>query len=319
MEQVDFLIFRLFGAGLLSMILYNIRRNHSGKNKARFFFSVVILALPVVGTNMLWHIARMQISTLWSRVAVISKALYFISFALVLIALSAYAYSFITVQLPIRGRKFREVMEQIFIFVPEVLLIFTLFAEKTQTFSYACLLLYLLWLYSDNQNELISLDPLTRLNNRNEFQGYLWYKLSTPLRGRVCLIMMDMNDFKSINDTYGHVEGDFALTCVAQCLKRACGGVAGHPFLARYGGDEFLIIMETYNDDVVKHLMDCINMMLAVENHRLEKPYTLSISIGWARNEQHNRSVRKLMRRADKQLYEKKRIWKEGKKTLQYG
>ena len=56
-------------------------------------------------------------------------------------------------------------------------------------------------------------------------------------------------------------------------------------------------------------------MTLAVENHRLKKPYNLSISIGWVRNEQNNRSIKKLLRRADIELYEKKRQFKERERT----
>jgi diguanylate cyclase (GGDEF)-like protein len=201
-------------------------------------------------------------------------------------------------------------MEEAVFFVPCLVFAVSAILDRSQMVTLALLLIYMTALYNDNQNELISLDPLTRLNNRNELQGYLRYKLSTPLRGRVCLLMMDMNKFKSINDTYGHVEGDQALISVAQCLKKACGGTPGRPFIARFGGDEFIIVMETESDLDVDHLCDCIHMTMAVENHRLKKPYKLSISIGWVRNEQDNRSDKKLLRCADKVLYEKKRALK---------
>jgi diguanylate cyclase (GGDEF)-like protein len=241
--------------------------------------------------------------------------IYLVTLVIAVSYMAVYAYFYLDIEIRHRNRMLKKTIEDAICIMPSVFLVAVAFVDKTQIITIALVLLYLMALYIDNQNELISLDPLTRLNNRNELTGYLWYKLSTPMRGRICLLMMDMNRFKSINDTYGHVEGDQALIAVASCLKKACGGIPGRPFIARYGGDEFIVVMETESDLDVEHLCDYIHMTLAVENHRLKKPYNLSISIGWVRNEQNNRSIKKLLRRADIELYEKKRQFKERERT----
>ena len=87
-------------------------------------------------------------------------------------------------------------------------------------------------------NTLALTDPLTGLGNRRHFDERLARELDradregTPLS--LCLV--DLDDFKTINDTYGHAAGDAVLTAAASCLRR--GGEA-----FRYGGDEFALLL----------------------------------------------------------------------------
>lgn len=314
-ENYYYVIFRLFGIGLSAMILANIKRNHSNKRKARNYLKILILCLFLLGTDLIGHFFEDADKAFFRILDKVFSGLYIVVFAVIAVYMIVYAYSFLDIEIHLRNRTLKKILEDGICLIPSTALTIIAYIDKTQTLTIATLLLYMVALYNDNQNELISLDPLTRLNNRNELTGYLWYKLSTPMRGRICILMMDMNRFKSINDTYGHVEGDQALIAVASCLKKACGGVPGRPFIARYGGDEFIVVMETESDLDAEHLCDYIHMTLAVENHRLKKPYNLSISIGWVRNEQNNRSIKKLLRRADIELYEKKRQFKERERT----
>ena len=314
-ESFCYVVFRLFGIGLSAMILFNIKRNHSNKRKARNYFRLLVLCLVLLVVNLIGYFFVDASGKALMAVGVVFKGLYLALLAVISVYMVMYAYNFLDIEIRNRNRTLRKILEDIICLIPSAAFIIIAYLDKTQTVTIAIILLYMVALYNDNQNELISLDPLTRLNNRNELTGYLWYKLSTPMRGRICVLMMDMNRFKGINDTYGHVEGDQALIAVASCLKKACGGVPGRPFIARYGGDEFIVVMETESDLDAEHLCDYIHMTLAVENHRLKKPYNLSISIGWVRNEQNNRSIKKLLRRADIELYEKKRQFKERERT----
>ena len=127
-----------------------------------------------------------------------------------------------------------------------------------------------------------------------------------PGRNRLSLLMMDMNGFKYINDTYGHLEGDAALKRVAMCLKKACADIPGRPFIARYGGDEFIVVTETDNDFEVERICDGIHMMLALENHKAKAPYQLTVSIGTARCNGGTHSIYDLIEKADRELYRKK-------------
>lgn len=310
-----YVVFRLFGIGLSAMILFNIKRNHSNKRKVRNYFRILVLCLALLAVNLVYGFfvnLGGNISLVFSN---IFKGMYLLIMVAIAAYLAIYNYIFLSIEIRCRNRTLKKILEDVVCLIPSAILIAISLIDRSQTITVAALLLYMVALYNDNQNELISLDPLTRLNNRNELTSYLWYKLSTPMRGRICVLMMDMNRFKSINDTYGHVEGDQALIAVAACLKKACGGVPGRPFLARYGGDEFIVVMETESDLDAEHLCDYIHMTLAVENHRMKKPYNLSISIGWVRNEQNNRSIKKLLRRADIELYEKKKQFKERERS----
>lgn len=310
-----YVVFRLFGIGLSAMILFNIKRNHSNKRKVRNYFRILVLCLALLAVNLVYGFfvnLGGNISLVFSN---IFKGMYLLIMVAIAAYLAIYNYIFLSIEIRCRNRTLKKILEDVVCLIPSAIFIAISLIDRSQTITVAALLLYMVALYNDNQNELISLDPLTRLNNRNELTSYLWYKLSTPMRGRICVLMMDMNRFKSINDTYGHVEGDQALIAVAACLKKACGGVPGRPFLARYGGDEFIVVMETESDLDAEHLCDYIHMTLAVENHRMKKPYNLSISIGWVRNEQNNRSIKKLLRRADIELYEKKKQFKERERS----
>ena len=98
-------------------------------------------------------------------------------------------------------------------------------------------------------NLQVSVDKLTQVNNRQNLLSYLSYKINNH-EETVYLIMMDIDKFKTINDTYGHLAGDDALICVAKALKQACAQFKKRPFIARYGGDEFVVILEGTTDDL---------------------------------------------------------------------
>ncbi|RLB08272.1 MAG: hypothetical protein DRG50_00260 [Deltaproteobacteria bacterium] len=91
-------------------------------------------------------------------------------------------------------------------------------------------------------SRLIFEDELTGIYNRRFLHNYFQYKVSwdTLAGNPLSLVMMDLDNFKQINDSYGHAVGDQALIWVATLLKR----VAGEENLPiRYAGDEFLILM----------------------------------------------------------------------------
>ena len=81
----------------------------------------------------------------------------------------------------------------------------------------------------------ISIDKPTQVNNRQNLLGFMDYKLRNHDHD-VYLMMMDLDSFKQINDTYGHVEGDNALVNASKGIKEACGGYVPRPYIARYGG-----------------------------------------------------------------------------------
>ena len=100
-------------------------------------------------------------------------------------------------------------------------------------------------------------DPLTALYNRRGMSVHLRHWLAWANRyGRpVAVLLVDVDDFKAINDTYGHASGDRALKEVAHCLRRS---VRTSDIVVRYGGDEFAIIAPETEGDELRHLMQRI-------------------------------------------------------------
>ena len=167
-----------------------------------------------------------------------------------------------------------------------------------------CITVELLCLYTGTLNQQISMDKLTQVNNRQNLFGFMDYKLKNN-DGSLYLLMMDVDFFKTINDTFGHLEGDEALTIVSSCLKRACVPFAKRPYIARYGGDEFIIVMEGSREDVDR-LCNSINAILKEEAQRLNKQYRLHCSIGVAKFES-GMDNKAFIAKADANLYEVKK------------
>ena len=167
--------------------------------------------------------------------------------------------------------------------------------------------LSILLLYIVYQEQLISTDPLTGLNNRNRFETYMLSLFSgADQADDVYLLMMDADGFKQINDHYGHVEGDHALQVVATVLKDVCSPAGG--LIARYGGDEFVVLQKAAAEQDIMHLCATINDELA----HAEVPYALRMSIGCARVGDSVDTWQDLLRAADAELY---RVKAEKKKA----
>lgn len=167
--------------------------------------------------------------------------------------------------------------------------------------------LSILLLYIVYQEQLISTDPLTGLNNRNRFETYMLSLFSgADQADDVYLLMMDADGFKQINDHYGHVEGDHALQVISAALKEVCSASGG--FIARYGGDEFVVLQKAAAEQDIIDLCSAIDDELA----RAEVPYALRMSIGYARVGDSVDTWQDLLRAADAELY---RVKAEKKKA----
>ena len=159
----------------------------------------------------------------------------------------------------------------------------------------------------------ISLDFLTGLNNRNELQRYLsrLFEKVDSLDQTLNIIFIDINDFKLINDTYGHNYGDKALLSISNCLKKAA--FSSNCFICRYAGDEFTVVLKESNlksvDDYTKALLDNLKQVNCSKEH----PFELSISIGKTRFNPKFKNVAEFIEAADRKMYEEKQKYKEEK------
>lgn len=172
-----------------------------------------------------------------------------------------------------------------------------------------CILLF----FIDNVQELISIDPLTQVNNRTHLFRYLQSNMTKSDEHNFYIIMMDINDFKSINDTYGHIEGDHALVAVAKTLKNIAA--KHNAFISRYGGDEFLIAVKLNVSDSID--VFCLELKSALEedNTRRGRDFNISLSMGHAKYEPHIKNVASFIKLADMALYENKEEYRLSKKN----
>ncbi len=152
------------------------------------------------------------------------------------------------------------------------------------------------------QNECIYIDKLTGVYNRYELDKFL--KRRHFRHGeKIVALMLDLNDFKSINDKYSHEEGDNALVAFADILMNVIG-VDGN--VIRFAGDEFIIIMSKFDkvetDVYKKEILDAVEEY----NKTSGKPYSLSVAIGGRAFDPSTDDMSDLMNQIDSLMYEDK-------------
>lgn len=171
-------------------------------------------------------------------------------------------------------------------------------------YSVYAMVIAALFVFLEMQSRMISTDPLTKLNNRNQLNSFLDSKIGQYTENRkVYLFVLDLDKFKGINDNFGHSEGDSALNMVADVLKRVCGPLGC--FISRFGGDEFNLVAFLANDAEADALRTSIKEDLARTSASL--PYSLTVSIGYARSLGRKESVMDLFSRADEALFAEKK------------
>ena len=138
---------------------------------------------------------------------------------------------------------------------------------------------------SANLNEIsraATIDPVTGLFNRRHFETRLQAELQRARRQQedLALLMVDIDDFKRINDTFGHLEGDRALREVADLLR---GGVRIFDLCARYGGEEFAIVMPATPRSIAIQVAERIRQRIHEYTRFDPFPITVSIGVGLLR------------------------------------
>lgn len=142
-------------------------------------------------------------------------------------------------------------------------------------------------------------DFLTGLWNKRYFQSRLY---ATKKNTQLCLALIDVDDFKKINDIYGHVKGDRLLSEVAGVLQ---GNTRDRDIVARWGGDEFAIIL---SDTSVADAYEVVERIRSkVENIFNSSSYGLTISVGLIPLEP-GQKLKELLIKADQALYKAKML-----------
>ena len=156
--------------------------------------------------------------------------------------------------------------------------------------------------YNNVQNNYANRDWLTRIYNRKHFDTQLALKFKQRKSKKIAGLMMDLNGFKQINDTYGHLEGDEALQKTAEILTETLGT---KKYLARYAGDEFVSFFEIESTSDILAVIYEIKKELKKHNDTSAKEYLLSLSIGYAILED-NQTIQEFLKAMDHNMYVEK-------------
>ena len=149
-------------------------------------------------------------------------------------------------------------------------------------------------------------DPLTGLYNRRYLAEYLAHELNRAERENIpiSLLMMDVDHFKDINDSYGHKTGDKFLIAIADLLKT---NSRGSDIACRYGGEEFILVMsgietQAAYDRAEQFRTQCTQIYIQYET----KSINITVSVGIATYPNHTKMAEDLILKADKALYQSK-------------
>lgn len=152
-------------------------------------------------------------------------------------------------------------------------------------------------------NSAINKDSLTGLLNQSSIKeaGKTTMMSMRRNQGTTTYAMLDIDNFKAVNDTYGHSSGDAVLTALARLLKSRLRHTDS---IGRYGGDEFLIILSNCDDDNAHKIFDDIRQLFCnLAFHHMGKKFTCTISVGLTRTSEHSLDSAELIDIADNALY----------------
>ncbi len=170
--------------------------------------------------------------------------------------------------------------------------------------TWTCAAASVILMYMDDQDGEISRDSLTGLNNRKTLpSAFADYSRMTDAKTGLFLFMIDLNEFKKINDTHGHPTGDRALVETAGILRSAAAG--RRALIARVGGDEFLILGMFSSSEEAETFRRRLVERFDTFNAENDRPYRLSAGVGFAAYTP-GQSLNQLMAEADAKLYAQK-------------
>ncbi len=154
--------------------------------------------------------------------------------------------------------------------------------------------------------EMALTDPLTGFYNQRYLMRHLRGLMTSGLSGGLCVLMLDVDHFKTVNDRYGHAAGDRALKLVAETLRSR---TRVFDSIARYGGEEFVVVMPGATASDGMHAAE--RLRASIEGATFEPTagtvHTLTVSIGVAFSESRAATPEQMLQDADAAMYRAKR------------
>ncbi len=200
---------------------------------------------------------------------------------------------------------------QKYVFFPAALFIIpVLIGSVLQYFFYGYSFVWLgvsiamLWLFVNVQNEASYMDMLSGLFNRQYLNNILlMHSKKGDAASVLAGIMLDIDNFKSINNRFGHLVGDEAISVIGKILHTSVGS-KGISF--RYGGDEFVVLLNANSPKEITDMIDSIKAKTALFNESEKKPYKIHFSIGYSTYRSEDESADDFLKRMDAAMYEDK-------------
>lgn len=198
-----------------------------------------------------------------------------------------------------------------YLFLPVILFMIPIaIGSLLQLFFYGYSLVWLgvaigmISLFINVQKESSCVDMLSGLFNRHHLNNLL---LAHSQKGETASalagIMLDIDGFKSINDRFGHIVGDDAISIVGKMLRTVVGDKG---VLCRYGGDEFIVLMYINSQKEITDMIEKIKTRAMLFNESEKKPYRISFSIGYGTYENKHDSIDDFLRKIDVSMYDDK-------------
>jgi diguanylate cyclase (GGDEF)-like protein len=160
--------------------------------------------------------------------------------------------------------------------------------------------------YHEEIYRLTTIDGLTQIFNKRYFLETIEREIARSQRYRreLSLVMFDIDHFKKVNDTYGHLAGDYVLKHLAQAVKTR---IRREDCFARYGGEEFSIVLPEIDGLNAKPFAEKIRQLVEATEFRFENTaMPVTISMGVATMDVESVDPQALIKRADERLYEAK-------------
>ena len=179
--------------------------------------------------------------------------------------------------------------------------------------TWTCAAVSVVLIYMNDMDQIILTDDLTGLNNRKNLRVIFEdYSKQHSAQKPLYLYMMDLDDFKQINDQLGHSVGDQALVEAAHVIRRQTAGIQA--VVMRYGGDEFLVMGFFTDDAGAQRYKEQMQKAFQNWNETHHEPYVLHASVGYSRY-QPGQKLEEFINSADEMLYNDKRKHKDKRKA----
>lgn len=168
----------------------------------------------------------------------------------------------------------------------------------------------------ENEKKLSRTDSLTGLPNRRFFEevAQMGFEMSKRKKLPVSLAFFDLDNFKTVNDTMGHDEGDRLLVTIAEILAK---GIRQSDLVARMGGDEFIIFFPETDEKKAEEIILRLQVDIVAQAEKNKWP--VSCSVGFVVDYSHENSTEALIQKADDLMYDVKKAGKNAVKSQVLG